>query len=78
MVWNSDFKIRRKWSGVELAIGVEPRFFLYGVEWMELGYGSEWGRKEVEYVFSKIDWSGIKKSEWSETGVEWKWSGVSA
>ena len=39
MGWNCDFKNRRKWSGVELAVGVEPRFLL--TEWGERNWSGD-------------------------------------
>ena len=54
MVWNSDFKIRRKWSGVELAVGAEPRFI--NTEWNIWNWGrnrsgvaAEWSASGVEF-----------------------------
>ena len=67
MGWNCDFKNRRKWSGVELAVGVEPRFLL--TEWGERnwsgdqsGVAAEWSANGVEQRFqnsTEVEWSGI-------------------
>jgi hypothetical protein len=66
---------RWNWSGVELTAEWNRKFtFWSGVR--ELEWGVEWIILELKADILGIDWSGGRKMEWSESGVEWKWSGL--
>ena len=75
MEWNSKSHVRRKWSGVELPVGVKPQFLC--TEWSGWNWGMDRSGVEKKWntCFPKLTEVGYKnrsgvKPEWSGSGVE--------